>query len=93
MKKIKHGLYQLFIAADQFLNVLLWPFSFETWADETFSARCGRLGHRYPYKVYKAVVDFLFLWQGPDHCVNAFEKEKTRYQAPPAARNLPTDPQ
>jgi hypothetical protein len=53
----KHGVVQLFIAIDQLLNVLTNPFSLNTWADETLSSRCGRLGYRWPYKFYKAVID------------------------------------
>lgn len=85
---IKHGLVQMFISFDQFLNVWLFPFSLNTWADETFSSRCGRLGHRYPYKFYKFVIDILFYWQtwSMGHCVRAYEKEKTRYQFPPSMR-------
>lgn len=83
---VAHWLVQLFIACDQLLNVLLGPFSRQTWADETLSARCGRLGHRYPYKFWRVVIDFLFMWQGPNHCVKAHEKEKTRYHSPPAQR-------
>lgn len=81
---LKHGLYQLFISVDQLLNVLTNPFSEETWADETLSARCGRLGHRYPYKFWKIIIDSLFgLWQGPNHCDNAYQNERMRYQLPP----------
>lgn len=88
MKRIKHGLFQLFIAFDQLFNVLLSPFSLETWADETISSRCGRLIHRYPYKFYAAVIDLLFHpFQGPNHCVNAYQKELTRYQFPPEMRD------
>lgn len=82
----KHGLIQLFIAFDQLLNVLSNPFSKQSWADETLSSRCGRLGHRYPYKFWRAVIDALFFWQGRDHCVNAYKKEKTRYHFPPDMR-------
>ena len=83
---IKHGLMQLFIAVDQLINVLTNPFSLETWSDETLSARCGRLGHRNPYKFWKKVIDSLFFWQGPNHCVNAHHKEIARYNSPPATR-------
>lgn len=87
MKQLKHGLYQLFIAFDQLLNVFSNPFSDETWADETLSSRCGRLGHRNPYKFWKVVIDAIFgLWQGPNHCVNAYVKETARYQCPPIMR-------
>lgn len=83
----KHGLMQLFISIDQLLNVLTNPFSDQTWADETLSARCGRLGHRRPYKFWKAVIDAVFgLWQGPNHCENAHRKEIARYNSPPASR-------
>ena len=86
----KHGFTQAFISIDQLLNVWTNPFSTESWADETLSSRCGRLGHRYPYKFWKWLFDlfFLYIWrQGPNHCVNAYEKEKTRYQCPPSMRN------
>lgn len=93
MNRIKHGLMQLFIAFDQLLNVLLLnPFSLNTWADETISSRCGRLGHRYPYKIFKVVIDALFFWQGPNHCVNAYNKELTRYQFPPEMRSDAAEP-
>lgn len=83
----KHGCVQIFIAFDQLVNVLSNPFSDETWADETISSRAGRLGHRYPYKIYKVVIDALFFWQGPNHCVNAYKKERTRYHFPPEMRS------
>lgn len=84
----KHGMLQLWIAVDQLLNVLSNPFSKETWADETISSRCGRLGHRNPYKFWRGVIDkYLFSWwQGPDHCVNAYHKELARYNFPPEMR-------
>lgn len=83
-----HGLTQLFISFDQLLNVWLFPFSWNTWADETFSSRCGRLQHRYPYKIFGFIVDILFYFQNNDleHCRRAYEKEKKRYQLPPEMR-------
>lgn len=85
---IKHGLTQMFISFDQLLNVWLFPFSMNTWADETFSSRCGRLQHRYPYKIFGFIVDLLFYFQNNDleHCRRAYEKEKTRYHFPPEMR-------
>lgn len=85
---MKHGLYQLFIALDQLLNVLTNPFSSETWADETLSSRCGRLGHRYPYKVWQVLIDVLFYWQSwsMGHCKRATKKERERTQLPPSLR-------
>lgn len=89
--RIKHGLVQIFIAFDQLANVLLDPFSYNTWADETVSSKCGRLGHRYPYKIYKVIIDALFFWQGKGHCVNAYRKELTRYHFPPEMRSNPVE--
>jgi hypothetical protein len=84
---LKHGLIQLLIALDQLLNVLTNPFSKHTWSDETISSRCGRLGHRYPYKFWKAIIDAIFYpFQGPNHCVNAYRKELARYQFHPSMR-------
>jgi len=87
----KHGLMQLFIALDQLINVLTNPFSKETWADETISSRCGRLGHRYPYKFWRVVIDAIFKpFQGPNHCWNAYQKERQRYNSPPESRQPPS---
>ena len=82
-----HGMFQLFISFDQLLNVLTNPFSEETWCDETLSSRCGRLGHRNPYRFWKAVIDWIFgWWQGSNHCINAYQREITRYHCPPIMR-------
>lgn len=92
---LKHSAYQWFIAVDQLLNCVFSPLSWNTWADETFSSRCGRLGvdvpginlkARQPYKTYRIVVDLLFRWQGPNHCRNAYLKELDRIQLPPEMR-------
>lgn len=85
----KHGLTQLFISLDQLANVLTNPFSLNTWSDETLSCRCGRLGHRSPYKFWQRVIDWIFehvLRQGPNHCQNACNKEMQRYNMPPIMR-------
>lgn len=83
-----HGVVQIWLVIDQALNVILLnPFSKQSWADETISSRCGRLGDRYPYKFWKAVIDaFFHPFQGPNHCVNAYNKEKARYNFPPDMR-------
>jgi hypothetical protein len=85
---IWHGLSQMFAAFDQFLNVFLFPFSWNTWADETFSSRCGRLQHRRPYVWFAFVANVLFYFQERDmnHCKRAYEKEKQRYPVPPDMR-------
>ncbi len=86
-----HGITQICIAVDQLLNVLSNPFSDQTWADETLSSRCGRLSHRYPYKFWRAVIDPVFrLFQGPNHCANAYTKEQARYNCPPEMRGPPS---
>jgi hypothetical protein len=70
------------IGVDQLANTVLGGFP-----DETLSSRCGRLGHRYPYKAWKVIIDAIFRpFQGPNHCVNAYKKEMTRYHFPPEMR-------
>lgn len=73
----------VFIGLDQFANAITGG-----WPDETLSSRCGRLGHRYPYKAWAVVIDAIFRpFQGPDHCWNAYLKEQTRYHFPPSMRD------
>jgi hypothetical protein len=81
---IKHGLTQMFISLDQFLNVWLYPFSLNTWADETFSSRCGRLQARRPYVYFAFIVNILFFWQKWDmnHCKRTYDREKARVHLP-----------
>lgn len=91
MKEFLNNMLQFWISVDQttgiFLGMIMNPTSKELWADETMSARCGRLGNRYPYKFWKVVIDAMFRpFQGPNHCVNAYEKEKKRYNFPPGMR-------
>lgn len=76
-------------SAGMILGFIMHPASNELWPDETLSARCGRLWHRYPYKFWRVVIDVLFFWQGPGHCVNAHKKERTLYHFPPSMRNEP----
>lgn len=83
----RHGIRQILLSLTQLLNVMSNPFSKETWCDESLSARCGRLGHRYPYKFWKDVINSVFeLWDGPNHCESAYEKERERYNSPPDMR-------
>ena len=66
------------IALDQAVNALLGGFP-----DETLSARCGRKIEHQPYKAFAKVIDVIFYpFQGPNHCVNAYAKEKALYQFP-----------
>ena len=104
MDKLKPILLQMWqnflfilISLDQTLGMVLGfimhPASTELWPDETLSARCGRLGHRYPYKFWKVIINAIFyLPQGPNHCENAHKKELTRYHFPPSMRNQQSQP-
>ena len=70
---IKEYGYQLFVAEDQRLNVIVGGT-----ADETFSSRCYRTRFIPFFDKAMKVVDFIFqfiLLQGPDHCKNAYIKE------------------
>jgi hypothetical protein len=91
MNAFKNNIIQILIALDQLLNVVIGfiinPWSDENWADESMSCRAGRLGDRYPYKVFKIIIDGLaYPFQGPNHCHNAYLKELTRYNMPPDMR-------
>lgn len=81
--------YQLFIALDQLLNVLITPLQVGAYADETMSSRAYRM-HRdgKPWgRVLMPIIDFLFAWQTPEHCKHAYLKERARVQLPPEFRN------
>lgn len=70
------------IGLDQWVNTI-----FAGYPDETLSARCGRQIHRRRYRLLAAVIDAIFYpFQGPNHCVNAHQKELARYQFPPSMR-------
>ena len=77
---------QVFIALDQLANALIPPLDGTvSYADETLSARCYR-AHRDGKlfgKLFMPPIDFVFgLWQGPDHCKNAYIKEFARKNYP-----------
>ena len=75
---MKEWLYQVFIGLDQFVNTLL-----NGSADETISSRCYRLNHIKAYRLGEIFVNALFfLFQGPDHCRNAYIKEVLGRQLP-----------
>lgn len=92
MQVLQNAVFIL-ISIDQTLGMILGfimhPASTELFPDETLSSRCGRLGHRHPYKFWRAVIDLMFLWQGPNHCENAYKKEKTLYHFHPSMRTPP----
>jgi hypothetical protein len=83
---------QVLIAFDQLVNALIPPFVTLSWSDETLSARTFRAASRGKVvgRVAMPVIDLLFRWQGPEHCKNAYRKEKERRGLPPEYRN-PTD--
>ena len=83
---IKEWGVQIFLALDQLANVLPPPIDGTVgYADETLSARCYR-AHRdgkVMGKLFMPPIDWFFgLWQGPDHCKNAYIKEFERKNYP-----------
>ena len=83
---IKEWGVQIFLALDQLANVLPPPIDGTVgYADETLSARCYR-AHRdgkIMGKLFMPPIDWFFgLWQGPDHCKNAYIKEFERQNYP-----------
>lgn len=80
-------LYQLAIAIDQLLNVVLTPFHSGAWADETLSSRAYRMhAAGKPWgRFWMPLIDRLFFWQ-EGHCKAAFEKERQRVHTPPEGR-------
>lgn len=85
---IKGWLYQLFIACDQLVNVLITPLQSGAYADETMSARAYRMDRDgKPWgRILRPVIDFLFRWQTDEHCRKAYEKERQRIHLPPEMR-------
>lgn len=86
----KHWLYQLFIAVDQLLNVLVTPLRRGAWADETLSARAWRMEQAgKPWgRFWRPVIDWLFAWQRAEggHCQRAYLRERQRMHLPPELR-------
>lgn len=91
----RHGFENIGAWMTQTLN--LWignPFSRETYVDESICARAGRLKERGQYTKRRKAINWVWehvFRQGPNHCENAWAKEKTRYHFHPAMRNQ-TDP-
>lgn len=86
----KPWIYQLLIAIDQLLNVLITPLQAGAWADETMSARAYRM-HRdgKPWgRILRPVIDWLFAWQAAEggHCRRAYERERERFHQAPEYR-------
>lgn len=71
---------RVLLALDQLANVVLC----NGFPDETMSAasyRMNRDGRFWGFMMYP--IDWLFFWQGPNHCRNAYLKELARTQYPP----------
>lgn len=86
--EFKHNFFQLLIAIDQLLNVLVCMFinPFEKhWADETFSSHTYRHYRDDHWKLMYKVVNTLFFWQ-PEHCKQAYQSEIERAHEPPELR-------
>lgn len=67
------------LGIDQLFNTLIGGAP-----DETLSAasyRMNRDGRFWGFLMYP--IDWLFFWQGPNHCYNAYVKELNRSQYPP----------
>lgn len=75
---LKEYYYQNFIGWDQLGNVI-----FNGSADETLSSRCYRTRFIPRYNMLRIIIDTLFYpFQGPDHCMHAYEKEVLGRQLP-----------
>ena len=85
----RHWFLQLLIAVDQLINVLVTPLGAGAWADETLSSRAWRMDSKgRPWgRFWRPVIDWLFSWQSPQHCRQAFEGERLRAHIPPEMRD------
>lgn len=87
--EFKHNLYQLLIALDQFLNVLICMFiepREKHYCDETMSAHIYRHSCKGKWKWLHWLVDKMFFWE-EEHCKQAYESELERYQLPKEYRD------
>lgn len=89
----KHWVRQFVIAIDQLFNCLL-PIR-DSWADETFSARCWRKsqaeGARAAWRISRLAVDALFFVFERNHCQVCYEFEQHRLHSPPEERYFVDD--
>ena len=87
--KLKHNLFQLAVAFDQFLNVLVCMIiepNSKHWADETFSSHTYRHYRAGEWVwLYHLINKVFFLQQ--DHCKEAYESEQQRQHEPPELRS------
>ena len=78
-----HVLWQFVIVVDQGFNVLCFWLPGGCWADETLSSRAHRIQDTHPR--LRRFLNAVFFWQD-DHCLEAYESERKRLQAPPETR-------
>lgn len=74
---------RVLIALDQLVTALLGG-----WPDETLSSYAWRLEKRGKLagRIFRPLIDWLFRWEGPDHCLRAMLAERQRVQQPPDLR-------
>lgn len=81
MAKLKTYIFNILVSLDQLLNTVLGG-----WADETLSSRAHRayLKNK-PLKFFRYIINGIFWWQA-DHCLQAYQYEKSRQDMPPELR-------
>lgn len=82
MKEIKRRILNILIGLDQFIWVLITLGNAAP--DETISAGCWRMEKKGKWqgKLFRPVIDFLFLPFEKDHCYKAYLAEINGYHAP-----------
>lgn len=75
---------RVLIAIDQLFTALLGG-----WPDETLSSYAWRLElqGKLAGRIFRPLIDWLFAWEGPDHCFRAMRAERLRIQQPPDLRD------
>jgi len=83
MKPVRRRLLHILIAFDQFIFSLITLGG--SWPDETISAACWRLEEegKLAGKIFRPLIDFLFLPIERNHCYLSYLAEKERSQLPP----------
>ena len=74
---------RVLIALDQLATALLGG-----WPDETLSSYAWRLEQqgKLAGRIFRPLIDWLFLWEGPNHCERAAAYERLRLQIHPDLR-------
>ena len=78
---------RILIAIDQLFTALLGG-----WPDETLSSYAWRLERqgKPAGRIFRPLIDWLFAWEGPNHCERAAMYERMRVQLPPDLRKEST---